>query len=39
MIEKVRIEDAIGVPLANAVPRVVPGHFKEQAFEMLQKYK
>jgi hypothetical protein len=32
MMNKVRIEEAIGMPLAHAVTRVVPGHFKGQAF-------
>jgi len=32
MIQKVKIDDAIGVPLAHAVTQVVPGRFKGQAF-------
>lgn len=32
MIEMVKIEDAVGMPLAHAVTRVVPGSYKGQAF-------
>ena len=32
MVNKVRIEDAIGVPLAHSVTQIVPGRFKGPAF-------
>jgi len=33
MIRKIRIEEAIGMPLAHSVTKVVPGKLKKPAFE------